>query len=267
MKKSKKFRVAREGATTDGRKISRDWIVQMAKNYDPKLYGARVNLEHFKGILPDGPFKAYGDVLSLSTEEETGVMYLRAEISPTDDLVEMNQKRQKVYTSIEVNPAFADTGEAYMVGLAVTDNPASLGNEMLEFSSKAKINPLGDRKIDKDNLFTEAFEVNMEFFEEEDKPSLGDKIKAMFSAQKKAVDGDYQKFRDEVEGAISLMVTQLTSLQDDFAQLKKQGGRSADLDKLQAEFKSLQDKLEKNPVTQTHRSKATGSDGQIETDC
>lgn len=88
MKKSKKFRVAREGATTDGRKISREWITQMAANYNPKVYGARVNLEHYKGIFPDGPFRAYGDVLALSTEEEKGTLYLVAEISPTDDLVD-----------------------------------------------------------------------------------------------------------------------------------------------------------------------------------
>ena len=47
MAKSKYFRVATEGATTDGRVISRDWITQMAKNYSPKTYGARINLEHF----------------------------------------------------------------------------------------------------------------------------------------------------------------------------------------------------------------------------
>lgn len=33
--KSKWFRVAVEGATTDGRKIQRSWIEQMAKNYSP----------------------------------------------------------------------------------------------------------------------------------------------------------------------------------------------------------------------------------------
>jgi hypothetical protein len=181
VKKSKAFRVAREGATTDGRKISREWITQMAANYDPKLFGARVNLEHLKGILPDGPFRAYGDVLSLSTEEEKGILYLVAEISPTDDLIAMNKKRQKVYTSIEVNPSFADTGEAYLVGLAVTDDPASLGTEMLEFSATAKHNPLSARKADPDNLFTAAEEVTLEFSEvEDDKPSLVSTVKALF---------------------------------------------------------------------------------------
>jgi hypothetical protein len=58
------------------------------------------------------------------------------QIDATDELVELNKRRQKLYTSIEVRPSFADTGEAYLVGLAVTDNPASLGTEMLEFAAK-----------------------------------------------------------------------------------------------------------------------------------
>ena len=40
--KSKFFRVATEGATTDGRAITREQIEQMAKNFDPAKYGARV---------------------------------------------------------------------------------------------------------------------------------------------------------------------------------------------------------------------------------
>ena len=36
--KSKFFRVATEGATTDGRKIERSWIDQMGKNFDPAMF-------------------------------------------------------------------------------------------------------------------------------------------------------------------------------------------------------------------------------------
>ena len=71
MKTSKWFVVATEGATADGRTIERRWIEEMAANYDPSVYGARVNLEHFKGILPDGGFKRLGDVLALTTKSVT----------------------------------------------------------------------------------------------------------------------------------------------------------------------------------------------------
>jgi hypothetical protein len=40
---------------------------------------------------------------------------------------------------MEVNTSFADTGKAYLVGLAATDDPASLGTEMLQFSASAKV--------------------------------------------------------------------------------------------------------------------------------
>lgn len=268
MKKSKKFRVAREGATTDGRKISRDWITQMAANYDPKVFGARVNLEHLKGLLPDGPFRAYGDVLSLSTEEDNGKLHLVAEISPTDDLVAMNKKRQKVYTSIEVNPSFADTGEAYLVGIAVTDDPASLGTEMLEFSANAKVNPLAARKSDPDNLFTAAEETLLEFSEVDDdtKKTLLATVKGFFSKHKRFADAEFESFRADLEETLEMLVEKLSSANavpaSEFAQLQK------DHQTLQTEFTALQKKLDNTPNRQTHRSTATGNNGNhAETDC
>ncbi len=267
-KKSKKFRVAREGATTDGRKISREWITQMAANYDPKVFGARVNLEHLKGLLPDGPFRAYGDVLSLSTEEENGKLHLVAEISPTDDLIAMNKKRQKVYTSIEVNPSFADTGEAYLVGLAVTDDPASLGTEMLEFSAKAKVNPLAARKSDPHNLFTAAEETILEFTEVDDdtKKTLLDTVKAFFSKHKKFADAEFEAFRTDLEKTLEMLVEKLSAgdgvSASEFASLKQAHQT------LQGEFKALQQKLDNTSSRQSHRSTATGNNGNIvETDC
>lgn len=179
--KSKWFRVAVEGATTDGRKIQKEWIQQMAKNYNRDVYGARINLEHIKGYSPDSQFKRYGDVLALRTEEIktgplAGKLALLAQIEPTDDLIHLNKLKQKVYSSIEVNPEFADTGEAYLVGLAVTDDPASLGTEFLEFSANANVNPLASRKQSPNNLFTVAEETAIVFEGEE---SQGD---ATFSA-------------------------------------------------------------------------------------
>lgn len=94
--KSKWFRVAVEGATTDGRKIQRSWIEQMAKNYSPSVYGARINLEHIKGYSPDSQFKRYGDVLAVKTElinegPLAEKLSLLAQIEPTEDLIEMNR--------------------------------------------------------------------------------------------------------------------------------------------------------------------------------
>ncbi|QIY78328.1 GPO family capsid scaffolding protein [Chromobacterium violaceum] len=173
-KKSKFFRVATEGDTTDGREISRQDIEQMARNYNPERYGARVNIEHVRGILPGGPFGMYGDVLALKTQENAErKLQLLAQIDPTPGLVELvNVQRQKVYSSIEIKPNFANSGEAYLVGLAVTDSPASLGTEMLRFCAGAEVNPLAHRKQDPSNLFTAATECHLEFEDAETAGSL-----------------------------------------------------------------------------------------------
>lgn len=34
--KAKRFRIGVEGATTDGREIQREWLVQMAASYNPR---------------------------------------------------------------------------------------------------------------------------------------------------------------------------------------------------------------------------------------
>ena len=224
-KTSKWFVVATEGATTDGRTINRTWIEQMAANYDPKKYGARVNLEHIKWryMWNDDPHsKCYGDVVGLKTEENAeGKLQLLAQIDPTDDLIKLNKDRQKIYTSIECDPNFADTGEAYLVGLAVTDNPASLGTEMLVFSAGASANPLNNRKEKSDNLFTAAIETELEFEEVKEKGlSIFAKISALFADKEKS---DDERFSDQ-SSAIELLAEQqkeilekLTALQGDFA--------------------------------------------------
>ena len=149
--KAKRFRIGVEGATTDGREIQRDWLEEMAANYDPKVYTAVINMEHIKGYTPDSPFRRFGVVDALDTEEIQGGLLdgklgLFATISPTEDLIAMTGKMQKLFTSMEVAPKFADTGKAYLIGLAVTDDPASLGTEMLAFSASAAQNPLANRK-------------------------------------------------------------------------------------------------------------------------
>lgn len=199
-KKSKKFRVATEGATVDGRTIQREWITQMAANYDPVKYRATINLEHIRGVLPDGPFRNYGFVDALSQEQNAeGKLELFAVITPTDDLVGMTQKGQKVFTSIEVNPKFADTDKAYLVGLAVTDNPASLGIEMLHFAaSHPSANPLTARKLHPDNHFSAAIETVIEFTDENEGPSILERVRKLFT-RKDA--NDNRRFGD-IESAL-----------------------------------------------------------------
>ncbi|WP_392565151.1 GPO family capsid scaffolding protein [Utexia brackfieldae] len=237
--KAKWFRVAVEGATTDGRKIQRDWILQMAENYSPEVYGARINIEHIKGYGPEGTFKRYGDVLALKSIEITegklaGKLALLALIEPTEDLIKLNKSKQKVYTSIEVNPEFADTGEAYLVGLAVTDDPASLGTEFLEFSAKATFNPLSSRKLSPNNLFTAAEETVIEFETDEKSndalfSSMVNRLTNLFQnksdkdATKFAQLGDIvEQFFNQTISQFSELNSKVTELTDELVQIKAQ---------------------------------------------
>lgn len=277
--KAKRFRIAVEGATTDGRVISRDWISQMAKNYDPSMYGARINMEHIRGYAADSAFRRFGDVTAVDAEEIAegplkGKLALYGTLQPTDELVAMTKSLQKIYTSIEVNPEFADTGEAYLVGLAVTDDPASLGTEYLSFSATAKANPLASRKQHPGNLFTAAEETALEFAEEADAgPSLLARITAMFSAKKST---DEERFND-VNAAVTAVAEQVhlngesqaTKLSEIELRL------SARLDALEKETTAartdvtdLTQKLEKTDGNFNQRPRANGGDKtSVQTDC
>ncbi|MFY7149643.1 GPO family capsid scaffolding protein, partial [Enterobacter cloacae complex sp. SHL008] len=159
-KVSKWFRIGVEGDTCDGRVISADDIQEMADTFDPRVYGCRINLEHIRGLLPDSLFKRYGDVVELKAEVISdgsaldGKKALFGKIQPLDELVSMVKAGQKVYTSMEIRPNFANSGKCYLVGLAVTDDPASLGTEYLEFCSRATQNPLAGKKDQPGDLFS-----------------------------------------------------------------------------------------------------------------
>ncbi len=268
--KAKKFRIGVEGATTDGRTITREWLTQMADSYNTTVYGARINMEHIKGYSPDSTFKRYGDVVALSSEEIkegplSGKMALYAEISPTADLVEMVKDRQKVYTSMEVNIKFADTNSAYLVGLAVTDDPASLGTEMLNFSASASANPLASRKQAPENLFTAAEETLIEFeTEQEPKTNLLTTIKTLFT---KKQTGDDARFND-VHHAVELVAQQvegklsaISTLERSFTELKTAN------DATKQELDELKITLSKTDRDFSQREKSTGNDSAILTDC
>ena len=263
-KQSKWFVVATEGATTDGRTINRASIEQMAANYDPKKYGARVNLEHIKWryMWNDDPHSTcYGDVIGLKTEENAeGKLQLLAQIDPTDDLIKLNKDRQKIYTSIECDPNFADTGEAYLVGLAVTDNPASLGTEMLAFSAGASANPLNNRKEKAENLFTAAIETELEFEEVKEKGlSVFAKIRALFADKEKTDDerfADHQKSIELLAEQTQKTLEKLTALSSDLAKRESEFAElKAENEKILAQFAEL----EKQPAANyTPRPKVAG---------
>ncbi|HDY99268.1 MAG TPA: GPO family capsid scaffolding protein [Pseudomonas sabulinigri] len=271
--RSKFFRVAVEGATTDGRKIERQWIEDAAASYNTNTYGARVWLEHLRSLTADGPFRAYGDVVALKSEEVevAGVkrLALFAQIEPTDELIALNKKRQKIYTSIELNPRFSDTGKAYMEGLAVTDSPASLGTEMLAFSAQhPDANPLSGRKLHPENLFSELVEIDLDF--ETVTPAEPSKADGLFArvreimGKQKDKEGKDATLFNELGESVEAIAQHLADQDKNHTQIK------ADLDTLRNDYKStsqqldeLLKKLEGEPERDyTQRPPLPGGSGQ-----
>lgn len=281
---SKFFRIAVEGATTDGRTIAREWLSQMAKNYSPALYGARINLEHYRGIVPDGPFKAYGDVIALETRDETGPLAgkigLYAQIAPTPDLVAMTKAKQKIYTSCEIDPSFADTKQAYLIGLAVTDSPASLGTEILSFAAQnPAASPFTGRKASPTNLFSVADEAVIEFEPATDDtptlPALFARVKEVLGFAKKKAATDDTRFTDVAQAveelathgaaqaeALSASTSRVEALETQIAELAqvRESDRRA--------FDELHVQLSTTGNGQPLRPVATGAGAaSIKTDC
>nr|DAN55826.1 MAG TPA: capsid scaffolding protein [Caudoviricetes sp.] len=128
------------GETADGRTIFAKELQEMADQYDPEIYGARINLEHMNFLFPDFA-GGYGDVVELKAEpwakDETKTALL-AKLNITESLQKLWDSGQKIYTSMEITPRFADTKKAYLTGLAITDTPASLGTTANYTAAKTK---------------------------------------------------------------------------------------------------------------------------------
>ncbi|EBY0118372.1 GPO family capsid scaffolding protein [Salmonella enterica subsp. enterica serovar Newport] len=281
-KVSKFFRIGVEGDTCDGRIISASDIQEMADTFDPRVYGCRINLEHIKSVLPDSPFKRYGDVVELKAEKIeddsalNGKLALLAKISPSDDLVAMNKALQKVYTSMEIAPNFSNSGKCYLVGLAVTDDPASLGTEYLEFCRNAKHNPLNRFKANPENLISAATLAEIEF---EDQPetvftALTDKVKAIFSRKQVSDDARMNDVHEAVTAVTEHVQTNLTAqdkrlsdMETAFATFKQE--LTGKVEETRQAFSALKTTLDKTEsFSQPRRTKASGGGGdELLTDC
>ncbi|PHV11327.1 GPO family capsid scaffolding protein [Chitinimonas sp. BJB300] len=251
------FRIAQAGATTDGREISAELIDQAAKNYNRDKYTALVNLEHYRGIVPDSPFKSYGEVVALKAEDVDGKRTLFAQINPTPELVALNKARQKLFSSIELDPNFARTGEGYLVGLAVTDRPASLGTEMLKFAAG----------MGENSPVAEPLELNLETESTEGTESLLDKFNRFTSPLKSSKSktdqqyGDVRQVLDAVAESMKTQVDEITELRDTVNRLETELKQDRD------NFSALKQTLNATPTGTPRPTASGGNSGLVLTDC
>jgi len=125
---------ATEGATVDGRTITKQWINEMAETYAMDVYTAVIWPEHFRSTW--GPFegKNWGTIDAVKAAKQGGKLRLFVKLTANQYLLDANKDGQKLFMSIEPNTDFTGTGKCYLQGLAVTDSPASTGTTRLKFS-------------------------------------------------------------------------------------------------------------------------------------
>lgn len=266
---SKFITVALSGKTVDGREISVDQINQMADNYDPKKYGARIWIEHYRSLFPDGAFPALGDVVALKAEDgPDGTRALKAQLKPNDKFFSINKENQKIFTSIEMTPNFSDTGEAYLTGLAITDSPASLGTEVIALARKSNETPSEALATELSGVTSSPMESANPFVSPVDEgPSVFAKVKELLSGQSKKADANYTDISDSVLAIAEAVET----LKEKVSKLKNDDELSAKFTSLDKRFSELDGRLEtlsKTPASNhTPRPENSGGNGTILTDC
>ncbi|HHN8614823.1 TPA: GPO family capsid scaffolding protein [Klebsiella quasipneumoniae] len=265
-KPRKKFRVAVSGNTVDGREIQPQHLRDAAANYSPEVYGARVNIEHYLSMFPGSDFGAMGDVVALSTEDITdgplaGRTALYAEIEPSDRMVQMTNKGQKVYSSIELHPQFALNGKAYVVGLAMTDTPASLGTDRLKFAAQQRASVMAfNNQQGEAPMFTEALEAEVIELAAQRSDEGKQWFNRVMGILGKGQKTDDQRF-GQVHQAVEAVAQSQVDLGEQFstAEQERQQDKAA-IQKLTADLAALRQQLEGTDGNFRQRPAAGGGD-------
>jgi hypothetical protein len=243
---------------------------QAAKNFSQNTYGAAYGWNTSAAC--------YRTVLSkpTATSRRSRLKRLRspvrklalfAQIEPTPELVAMNKAKQKIYTSIEIDESFADSGEAYIVGLAVTDSPASLGTDVLAFSAqKPDASPFKDRTTPRPRCSPRPWRLKLNSIAETEEQGLGlfnRVMDALGKSKDKSVkdDAQFSELTEAVEALANHAKDQGTAFTTE--QTKLNTLQTAH-EKLASEFADLLKRLgDTEDHSQQHRPPATGGDGKV----
>ncbi|EEY3520870.1 TPA: GPO family capsid scaffolding protein [Escherichia coli] len=261
----KKFRVAVSGSTVDGREISPVHLREAAENFNPDVYAARVNVEHYLSPCPSSEFSAMGDVTALSTEDITegplaGRTALYAEIEPTERMKQLVADGKKIYSSIELHPQFSVNGRAYLVGLAMTDTPASLGTERLKFTAQQRQAVMTFNSVQGEApLISEAIEseiIEMAEQRQEEGTKWFNRVMGIIGRGRKADDASFSRIQEAVEG----VATSQADIIDRFNALETRHQQdSQKITSLTTELAALKEKLRTQDGDPQNRFTATGA--------
>lgn len=126
-------KVGTSGATVDGRNISEQWLLDMAASYDPaNEYTAQI-----WAWSHSNHFATYGKVTAVKTaKDDKGRLSCYAKLSPLPELISLNRAGQLKHASMEIKLNYKNEGKAYLTGLLLTNDPASIGTQEIHFSTQ-----------------------------------------------------------------------------------------------------------------------------------
>ncbi|MGV8004485.1 GPO family capsid scaffolding protein [Photorhabdus temperata subsp. temperata] len=272
MPKTIKLTVCTEGMTLNGFAVTREQIQQMADNYNPRLYAARLNLEHVKSLYPDSLFRHYALIQSANAYDvKDGPLQGKLALEVTVELDEekdaavfkLNQTGQKIFSSIEFYSHFPQTQSAYLTGIALTDTPAAVGTELIKLSVQERGLPNSD-----DRYLSASLETAVELIEGVEQSNAADKsIGEKFVLSVKKALGLHRDHNNAELNTLREMV-QLTAEKcgEALNQVQKLSqlevlctSQSEKITALENELSTLKNQLSQQDNSSTHRPLANGS--------
>ncbi|WP_257293657.1 GPO family capsid scaffolding protein [Endozoicomonas sp. YOMI1] len=244
-------KVAESGQTIDGRIIEASWLRDAAELYSKDKYTALITLEHYSPEWAGN----YGTVEALKAEEADEVVSLYAKLCPSDDLRYINKQGQKLFTSIKLHPDFQSTGRAYVIQIGVTDTPASIGTQQLEFRVQAgeqivpgveltAFNAAPDEQGLLEKIKALVFSApHQTDSEDEDEPMKPEELKAAIAEAVAGAFASQQKETSEPEVKDDGDALELVSAEA-FSTLKTEADKTkADLEAMTEKFNALSEKF------------------------
>ena len=229
-------KVGTSGATVDGRNIKEQWLTDMADSYDAdNEYKAQIwAWSHYNH------FATYGKVTAVKTAKDSkGRLSLYVKLSPLPELVVLNRQGQLQHASMEINLNYKGEGKAYLTGLLLTNDPASIGTEEIHFSTqhdstgKVYSTPLSFKAVMPDDEVPGWFTRFLKSFTVSPKAAdTSPETDAMTPDQFAKMEANFTAQKAELEARNSELLTKMQEL------LAKQGegaGDSAAVDTLKAD--------------------------------
>ena len=204
--------VATEGTTVDLRIITASWIKDMAEQYSISEYTALIWPEHYRNMWTKFEGKNWGTVDQLKAETKDGKLRLFAKITANQYLIDANKEGQKLFTSIEPDPDYRGTGRCYLIGLAVTDSPASAGTTRLKFA-------MGNKECEHEYSQLEPFIFERDGHEESEETSFLKMAKEFFSRKSTSIDIGQKETRvteEQLKAALTESLKPFNTRLDDF---------------------------------------------------